>query len=338
MLSPQTSFDQVEKTARTAVSQTLGVSRREVLKIGAATAGCSAFSLACPYDSLAEDKEEKAMNYIDAHVHVWTPDTEKYPLAKGYQKSDMKPPSFTPEELMAHAKPCGVSRVVLIQMSFYGFDNSYMLDVMHKFEGVYSGVAVIDEDDSPAERMRELKKQGVRGFRIRPEDAKPDAWLKTDGMRAMWKCGAEENLAMCHLINPEYLPAVAEMCREFGDTPVVVDHFARIGVDGTIRKSDLENLRALAKFKTTSVKVSAYYALGKKKAPYADLGPMIRQLLDAYGPERLMWASDCPFQVQEGHEYAPSIDLIKGGLDFLSKNDRDWILRGTAARVFFGES
>jgi hypothetical protein len=26
------------------------------------------------------------MHYIDAHVHVWTPDTAHYPLAAGYKK------------------------------------------------------------------------------------------------------------------------------------------------------------------------------------------------------------------------------------------------------------
>src|SRR4051794_14560857 len=56
---------------------------------------------------------------IDAHVHVWTPDTAKYPLAEGFSSKDMKPSSFTPEELFAHCKPRGVDRVVLIQMSFY---------------------------------------------------------------------------------------------------------------------------------------------------------------------------------------------------------------------------
>jgi len=33
------------------------------------------------------------MNYIDAHVHVWTPDTDHYPLARGFNKADMKPAS-----------------------------------------------------------------------------------------------------------------------------------------------------------------------------------------------------------------------------------------------------
>jgi predicted TIM-barrel fold metal-dependent hydrolase len=60
------------------------------------------------------------MNYIDAHVHVWTPDTAHYPLADGFKKDDMKPPSFAPQDLFKHSKPAGVARVNLIQMSFYG--------------------------------------------------------------------------------------------------------------------------------------------------------------------------------------------------------------------------
>ena len=51
------------------------------------------------------------MGFIDAHVHVWTPDTAHYPLARGYKKEDMQPPSFTPEELFKHSKPAGVDRI-----------------------------------------------------------------------------------------------------------------------------------------------------------------------------------------------------------------------------------
>ena len=64
----------------------------------------------------------KTMHFIDAHVHVWTPDTDRYPLAAGFKKADMKPASFTPEQLFQHCKPAGVGRINLIQMSFYGFD------------------------------------------------------------------------------------------------------------------------------------------------------------------------------------------------------------------------
>ncbi|MEC9093057.1 MAG: amidohydrolase family protein [Planctomycetota bacterium] len=290
-----------------------------------------------PWNALNVNKTETVLSekLVDAHVHVWTPNTRSYPLAKGYDLSSMRPASFTPAELMVHAKPVGVNRVVLIQMSYYGFDNSYMLDVIEKHGDVYSGVAVIDEDNQPVPVMKELKQRGVRGFRIQPQGRKPDQWLGGQGMKSMWKTAADENLAMCHLINPGFLPSVERMCDQFKSTPVVIDHFARIGVDGQLPPSQIDNLCRLSRFEKVSVKVSAYYALGKKKAPYQDLGPMIQRLLAEFGANRLMWGSDCPFQVGDGHDYAPSINLVKTGLDFLRDQDKHWILRKTAEKVFF---
>src|SRR5271167_1740087 len=78
----------------------------------------------------APKKTGKPLRFIDAHVHVWTSDTAKYPLAPGYKKEDIRPASFTPDDLLKHARPAGVGRIALIQISSYGFDNSYMLDVI----------------------------------------------------------------------------------------------------------------------------------------------------------------------------------------------------------------
>ncbi len=183
--------------------------------------------------------------------------------------------------------------------------------------------------------MRALARRGVRGFRIVSGDQSPDQWLGGEGMAAMWKCGADEGLAICPLMNPQFLPALDAMCQRFPQTPVVVDHFARIGADGQVRARDLDNLCGLARHKGLRVKLSAFYALGKKQSPYLDLAPMIRRLLDAFGPERLMWASDSPFQVIGGHHYADSVNLIRQRLDFLTAADRDWLLRRTAEQVFF---
>src|SRR5689334_13533600 len=75
-------------------------------------------------------------NHIDAHVHVWTPDTRRYPLAPTFSRKDMVPASFTPRQLFAHCRPQGVDRIVLIQMSFYQYDNRYMLDAIAQHPGV----------------------------------------------------------------------------------------------------------------------------------------------------------------------------------------------------------
>ena len=273
---------------------------------------------------------------IDAHVHVWTPDVKRFPLAEGFTVAEMQPPSFTPDELLAIARPAGVGRVVLIQMNFYGFDNRYMLDAIRDYPGVFRGVAVIDEHaPDVVDTMRKLKEQGVRGFRLYGWKAPYETWLASEGMARMWQAGAEHGMAMCGLVNPEALAPLDAMCEKYPDTPVVIDHFGRIGVTGEIKPAELDTLCKIARHKNAHVKVSAYYALGKKTAPYTDLGPMIKRLVDAYGPERLMWASDCPYQVQNGHKYTDSIELIRSQLDFLSDSDRAWILGKTAERVFF---
>lgn len=276
-------------------------------------------------------------NWIDAHVHVWTPDVEKYPLARGYAVSDMRPPSFTPEQLFAHTRGEGVRRIVLIQMSYYQYDNSYMLDVMRAHPGTFSGVAIVDENaPDVAATMRQLVRQGVRGFRIYAGKAQSlSAWIGSPGMATVWKTAAELRASVCPLVNPDTLPLIDKMCEWYPDTSVVIDHFARVGMAGGVKEADVRNLTALARHAHTHVKASAFYALGAKKPPYLDLAPLIRRVLDAYGPQRVMWASDCPFQVDPGHNYHDSIALIRDRLDFLTPQDKAWILRGTAEKVFF---
>ena len=279
---------------------------------------------------------DKLSDYIDAHVHVWTPDTLRFPHDPRYTGSQVEPDSFTPEQLLALAKPVGVSRIVLIQMSFYGSNNAYMLDAMKRYPGVFSGVGILDHHAQGVRgKMIRLKALGVRGYRIVPGVEKA-AWLDSAGMHEMWRCGAQKRIAMCPLIGPDAIPSVERMCTKYPETAVVIDHLSRIGADGEIRSADVRSLCNLASHPNVHVKVSAFYALGKKQYPYADLSPLIQSLYDAYGPQRLMWASDSPFQVQAPHTYAGSLELVRDRLDFLSHEDREWILRKSAEAVFFG--
>jgi predicted TIM-barrel fold metal-dependent hydrolase len=277
------------------------------------------------------------MGLIDAHVHVWTDDTAHYPLASGYKPEDMKPKRFTAEDLFKHSKPAGVDRINLIQMSFYGTDNRYMLDMIALHEDVFTGTAVIDPHaDKPDRLMGELATKRVRAFRIHPKLSKlpPAKWLEPEGYATMFAAGAKNNQAMSCLIDPDGLPEVDRMCRKYPDTPVIIDHLARIGANGVIADKDVDALCALAKHPRVLVKVGAFYALGKKQPPYTDLAPLIQKVVKAFGVKRCMWESDCPFQVVE-HKYQDSIDLVRKKLDFLTDEDRDWLLRRTAEQFFF---
>ncbi len=273
--------------------------------------------------------------WVDAHSHIWSRDVKRYPLVGNQGPEVLQPPSFTADELLEVARPLGVHRVVLIQHHIYhGFDNSYLIDETARRPQTFRVVGMIDDlQPEPEAKMRRLLQQHVTGFRI-TSWIRPNNWLDTPGMHAMWKTAAATRQAICCLVDPPDLPAVDQMCGRYPETVVVIDHFARIGVDGQIRDADVRRLCRLARFPLVHVKLSAFYALGRKMPPYEDLLPMVRRVFEAFGPQRLMWASDAPYQLQAPNSYAASVEFVRR-IDFWTEADREWVTRRTAEKVYF---
>ena len=276
------------------------------------------------------------MPYIDSHVHIWTDDYQTYPFAEGIDPADADLPTFHVEDILGHARPSGVDRVVLVQMSYYGTDNRYMLKAMGDYPDVFGGIGIVDWDDPGVEdRMTRLAAERVYGFRVYPKGVPPESWCDSPGFERMFAAASRHRLAVCPLIGPDALPALARRCEQFPGAPVIIDHLCLIGAKGPILEEEVDALCAMARFESVMVKVSAFYALGEKKPPYHDLAGLIRRVVDAYGPQRLMWASDGPYQMLGEHTYAASVALMEEGLDFLSAADRAEIMTGTAERFFF---
>jgi len=311
------------------------ISRRDALArvaaSGVAAAGLSVHAAA------GADSSPHSAGWIDAHAHIWTRDIKKYPLAKTATLDDLKPASFTAEQLLQTARPVGVTRVILIQHHpLVGYDNSYLVDVAEKYPETFRVVGQIDDQKPHPDRtMRDLATKRVSGFRITLLTRTAE-WLDGPGMNAMWRTAADTGQAICCLTNPSYLESIDKMCTKHPETNVVIDHFARIGVDGVIREQEVAALCRLAKQRNTYVKLSAFYALGQKQPPYDDMIPMIEQLFEAFGPQRLMWASDSPYQMQGGNSYRDSIQLIHQRIKFFSEDDKQQVLSKTAERVYFG--
>ncbi len=273
-------------------------------------------------------------DWIDSHVHLWTPDTKRYPLAMGTDAAAVEPKNFSPEVLLRHARPSCVGRIVLVQTILYGTDNSYMLDAIERFPAVFRMVAIVDRNSERlAAEMADLRERGVTGFRIIAPPNGADGWLKDAGYNKMFKTAATNGQAICPLTPPDGLPDLDRMCGMYPDTAVVVDHMARVGEQGAVDDSQIGMLCALARHPNVYVKASRFHSLGARKPPHDDLLPLIRRVLDAFGPQRVMWGSDSPFQVLR-ETYEDSIAVIRDRLD-LNDGDRWHVLAGTADKVFF---
>ncbi len=182
------------------------------------------------------------------------------------------------EELLALAGRRASGRVNLIQMSYYEFDNRYMLDMIKLYPERFVGTAIVDPlATTRAARCASLRRAECTPFAFSRYGKQPPArWLEPAGYAAMFATAAQTGQALSCLIDPDGFPEVDRMCRRFPRTAVIIDHLGRIGAgpDGAIRDADVDALCALAKHQKVYVKVGAFYALGKKTPPYLDLAPL----------------------------------------------------------------
>ncbi len=61
--------------------------------------------------------------------------------------------------------------------------------------------------------------------------------------------------------------------------------------------------------------------------------PLIEMAYDAFGPRRMMWGSDFP-PVSNREGYRNALEGIRDHTAFKSDEDRDWVMGGTAMKVF----
>jgi predicted TIM-barrel fold metal-dependent hydrolase len=124
---------------------------------------------------------------------------------------------------------------------------------------------------------------------------------------------------------PQLLPAL-----EASGIKIVIDHLGRPEPRQGINSEGFKAmLRSIDKGRTW-VKVSAGYRLGAAAADYA------RELVRVAGPERLVWASDCPFVGHEGEfGYQSTMDWLSACVP--DKTARDKIFGETALELYFGE-
>jgi len=108
----------------------MGITRREFgsLALGAAAGA-----------AMSEANAAQALTGItDCHVHIIGPQ-DKYPLVPNRPYT---PPTASVAQLKAMHARLGVTRTVLVQPSFYGTDNSCMMDALAELGGSARGIAV----------------------------------------------------------------------------------------------------------------------------------------------------------------------------------------------------
>jgi len=237
----------------------------------------------------------------DCHVHVFgTAAAFPFTAQRGYT-----PPPASADELLALQRSLHLSRVVIVQPSVYGSDNSCTLDGMRRLGDRARGVAVID-DTTSKETLDRMHRAGMRGIRVNLETAG-----ETDPGMAQRKL-----LAAVERVHPlgwhvqvytrlSVIQALADDIAKL-PMPIVIDHFGGAQASGGTDQAGFADLLALVRAGNAYVKVSAAYRSSEKAPAYDDMAPLARALIEA-NPDRIVWGTDWPHP----HAAAPGQALGK---------------------------
>ena len=299
--------------------------RRDFIKTSAAVG--ASVSLASCASSFNSGK-------IDCHAHLWPKFPGHIPFHPAVKKENVKPESFLAEDLMREGAPFGFTRFVLIQHNFFhGFDPSYLKYAAELYPGQFVVVGSLDPNDKNLDKKMKLDAGTVvSGYRVASKNKKDD-WLTGTGQDLLWKSAENFDQSVCLLRNRNVtLQSVLDKCKKFPKTKVVVDHFGHVDFND---KKELAILWALADLPNVYLKVSKFYGNGRRQAPYLDMLPFVEEVVQHFGTERLMWGSDCPYQLIEPHNYRESYEIINSKATFLSAEDKNNLFVKTAEKVFF---
>ncbi len=238
--------------------------------------------------AMSEGKAAEALSGVtDCHVHIIGPQS-KYPMV---EKRAYTPPEASVAQLKAMHAKLGITRTVLVQPSFYGFDNSCMMDALKELGNNARAVAVVPLTIADA-ALRDMDAKGVRGVRLNLETAgNRDPKAARDMLLAYEKKVAPLNW---HIQVYTAISVIQQLVTTIADmkVPVVVDHYGQPNAaEGYSR--GMAALVDLVHARKAYVKLSAPYRVSKAAPDYKDVRPLAQTLI-YNARDRMLWGSDWP--------------------------------------------
>jgi L-fuconolactonase len=271
---------------------------------------------------------ETEYRILDPHTHVWKHDPQ-FPFAAG---ATVPPEDRTAEMLLELMKQNGVAQTVIIQVRHYWFDNSYLAAVLKRYPQFFRGVARVNPEDpaAPDHLSRLVKEQGFQGVRLSPAADASGDWIRGPLMPPLWKRCNDLQTPMTLLAPITRIPDIQALVERYPDLTVVIDHMADCPVD---QPEELNKLIALARYPKVFVKISHIWSLSKQGFPWLDAQAHVKRLHQAFGPQRLMWATDWPVCLANA-TYPQTLAVVREHMDFLNEEDKRWMLSKTIERVW----
>jgi predicted TIM-barrel fold metal-dependent hydrolase len=282
----------------------------------------------------------------------WTKDGESYYVQ--FLPPWMDDLSLSPDKLIASMDHAGIAAAVLQNDHIYGNLAEDFADAAGRYPGRLVGLAQVEEafayhDCEIARLIDQVNRLKMTGLYFTTTGLFQSGYKPMHSDRVydpFWAEVEKLNIPVSWVQSARSPVGTYE--DELGHLEAIIERFPKIhhvlvhGLPTSLYADDKGALAfpPIVKRLMTSAPVTAelLYPIavgGKMEYPYTRIHTHIRQILDAFGPQRFMWGSDAP-NVERYCTYAQSLTYFTNHFGDLPSADLHAILRDNALRVYPG--
>ena len=270
------------------------------------------------------------MVIIDSQVHIWAPETAEKPYAKADVSAVHRAVPLGHDELLREMDGAGVARCILVPPTWEDDRNDTSLEAarLHPERFAVMGRLSLTKPESRSAVANWLQQPHMLGVRLVFNPGRSKDWL-VDGTADWFWDAAERHKVPVMAFAPNAVPKLGAIAERHPRLRMIIDH---MGLSSALKGKPLgpavDDLIKMARLPNVAVKVSALPCYVDEPYPFPTLHPLVRRVVDAFGPQRCFWGTDLSHLPRP---YKQVVTLFTEEMKSLSANELEWIMgRGIA--------
>ncbi len=261
------------------------------------------------------------MQIVDAQIHLW----ENATMSAQHRQI----PTYSMDDALQEMAQAGVDAAVLHPPSTLGEAvNVLAVEAARQHPDTFCILGNFDLQ-SP-DRLDIVKnwrqRPGMLGFRFTFNQPHQQSWWSDGSLDWFWAACEQEGLPI-GLLAGGHLAELGTIAARHPGLKLHIDHYGRGGGGGSgtddAAFANLGEMLALATYPNVAVKVSGAPSYSSHPYPYRNIHQYIRQIYDAFGPQRCFWGTDL---TRMPCSYRQCVTMFTEALPWLQGRDQELVM------------
>lgn len=263
------------------------------------------------------------MKIADAQIHLFADNATEYAAAIGQT-------IMTSQEIVREMDDAGVERAYLVPAG-QSEANDSCLAAMKTYPTrfrVMGRVSLVKPEGRAL--VENWSQSGFIGVRMAFAPTRGTSWLADGTADWFWDAAEERNIPVM-IWAPRQAALIGQVAAAHPRLKLVVDHINLFVEDkGAAVRQEVSEVLPLARYSNVSVKASSLPAHSTETYPFRDLHAPVKDVVDAFGAERVMWGTDL---TRRSSTYREAIDLFVKEMPFLTEAQLEQIMGKSITRI-----